>query len=547
VAFIVLIGVLVTVHELGHFLVAKAFNVQVLRFSVGFGPPIVSFKRGETEYQIAWIPLGGYVKMGGMEAFDEVSPEDAPRSFLAQAPWKRALIVLAGPAFNLLFPMLILFFANMGPQEFSAPRLGYVEPDRPAYQAGLRTGDVVTAVDGVKVRSFDEFAGLVVDSETPITIEVLRGTTAVSVSVTPQIITSSTPLGKSSRATIGVQADARPPIIGVATGSSAQAAGLQTFDRILAVDAAPIPDEVELDRVLGEVPEGKVLAVKVVRSSWNEVGGTALARPELVTVSVTRQAGSGYAALGAEPGDLYVWTVASGGAAQKMGLRRGDRLVKVGDRAPRSWRGVTLELEGRDGSPFELVYRHGAEEKSLTAAMAKVTIDDEFKNRFEVYQFGAWPRPAYLDSRGDPLGRGSPAAKVMLSLGPKEAARFAIKTVPRLIAQTASALAGIFTGRVPSESLGGPIMLFQVAQKSAEIGVGKFVEMMALISINLGLVNLLPIPVLDGFSLLAALWEAVRRRPIPMRFREYANRVGLAMLAVLMVMVFKNDITKLFR
>jgi regulator of sigma E protease len=221
--------------------------------------------------------------------------------------------------------------------------------------------------------------------------------------------------------------------------------------------------------------------------------------------------------------------------------------VKVGDRAPRSWRGVSLELEGRDGSPFELVYRHGAEVKSLTAAMAKVTIDDEFKNRFEVYQFGAWPRQVYLDPRGDPLGRGSPAAKVLLSLGPKEAARFAIKTVPRLIAQTASALAGIFTGRVPSESLGGPIMLFQVAQKSAEVGVGKFVEMMALISINLGLVNLLPIPVLDGFSLLAALWEAVRRRPIPMRFREYANMVGLAMLAVLMVMVFKNDITKLFR
>src|SRR3954471_4692970 len=103
-SFILLLGVLVTVHELGHFLVAKACGVKVLKFSIGFGPRIFGFTRGETEYRLAWIPLGGYVKMAGEQPFEELSPEEAKRGFLAQAPWKRGLIVLAGPAFNLIFP-----------------------------------------------------------------------------------------------------------------------------------------------------------------------------------------------------------------------------------------------------------------------------------------------------------------------------------------------------------------------------------------------------------------------------------------------------------
>src|SRR5512132_4060217 len=152
----VLLGVLVTVHELGHFLVAKACNVKVLRFSVGFGPALLKFHRGETEYRLAIVPLGGYVKMAGDMPYEELPPEDAARGFLAQPPWKRGLIVAAGPVFNLVFPVLVYFFVFFGAHQAESTRIGAVEPGLPAAEAGLRPGDRILKVDGEKVETFGE-------------------------------------------------------------------------------------------------------------------------------------------------------------------------------------------------------------------------------------------------------------------------------------------------------------------------------------------------------------------------------------------------------
>ena len=138
---LILLGVLVFVHEFGHFLVAKAAGVKVLRFSIGFGPRIFGFQKGETEYRVAWLPLGGYVKMAGEQPNEELSPEEAKRGFLAQAPWKRMLIVAAGPGFNLLFPILLYFVVSLGVHERISTRIGSVEPGLPAAEAGLRPGE----------------------------------------------------------------------------------------------------------------------------------------------------------------------------------------------------------------------------------------------------------------------------------------------------------------------------------------------------------------------------------------------------------------------
>src|SRR6185369_17006658 len=190
VAFAVFLGVLVTVHELGHFLVAKACGVKVLKFSIGFGPRIFGFTRGETEYRIAWIPLGGYVKMAGELPHDEVAPEDARRSFLAQPPWKRAAIVVAGPVFNLIFPVIAYFFVNLGSVEVRSTRIGYVEPGKPASVAGIKPGDRVKSVNGIEMKSFDAipeaFVGLF-DRPVPIVVE--RDGQPLSLSVTPNKFT----------------------------------------------------------------------------------------------------------------------------------------------------------------------------------------------------------------------------------------------------------------------------------------------------------------------------------------------------------------------
>src|SRR5215475_4066597 len=154
-AFVLLLGALVFVHELGHFLAAKALGVKVLRFSIGFGPRLIGFTRGETEYRVAALPLGGYVKMAGEVPGEDVSPEEEARSYLAQSPWKRMLIVAAGPAFNLIFPLLVFFLVIVSYPQPSTAVLRVV-PGMPAEAAGIKVGDVVTEVDGRPVRSLEE-------------------------------------------------------------------------------------------------------------------------------------------------------------------------------------------------------------------------------------------------------------------------------------------------------------------------------------------------------------------------------------------------------
>ncbi len=549
VAFAVFLGVLVTVHELGHFLVAKACGVKVLKFSIGFGPRIFGFTRGETEYRIAWIPLGGYVKMAGEQPHDEVTPEDAKRSFLAQPPWKRAAIVVAGPVFNLIFPVIAYFFVNLGAVEVVSTRIGYVEPEKPAAMAGMKPGDRVKSIDGVEVKSFadlrEAFNGKF-DRALPIVIE--RDGKELSLSVTPMKVVDRDMVESTERGLIGIAPDPRAAIVGVPAGTLADQAGLQTFDRIAKIGDKVIHDELELNEVIEAIPVGTELDLTVLRSGLGESGGMKFVIPEIKTLKLTRTEGEGFAALGgAELGDLYVWTVSPGTPADKAGVKRGDRIVAIDGKQLRSYMFFANTLQNLDTKPFKLTWRSGAEEKTTELAQAHIKITDELKNELEILDLGILARPAFTGRAPDVLAGGSRLDKVTLHIGPKEAFLASVKIVPQITRKIAIVIGKLFTGDVAFSTVGGPVTLYLVASKSAEAGLDSYMQSMAILSINLGLMNLLPIPVLDGFALLAALWEGIRRRPIPIRAREYANMVGLAMLALLMVMVLKNDITRLLR
>src|SRR5215468_12418720 len=241
-AFVLLLGALVFVHELGHFLFAKAVGVKVLRFSIGFGPPLFSFTRGETEYRIAALPLGGYVKMAGEVPGEDAAPEDEARSYLAQSPWKRMLIVAAGPAFNLIFPLLVRFLAVVSfPQP--STRVLTLEPGLPASHAGMKLGDVITEIDGQPVHTFDEMRRIIeprAGQRIPVIVQ--REGERVKLALTPvQSPTTSTP-GR-PRGMIGVSPSARVPLLGVPAGSAAEKLGLRTFDRVVSLDGQPVTDQ----------------------------------------------------------------------------------------------------------------------------------------------------------------------------------------------------------------------------------------------------------------------------------------------------------------
>jgi regulator of sigma E protease len=532
----ILLGVLVFVHEFGHFIVAKSLGVKVLRFSIGFGPRVVGFTRGETEYRIAWLPLGGYVKMAGEQPGEELPPEEAKRGFLAQPPWKRALIVFAGPFFNLAFPILVFFFVSLGTHQAISTRVGSVEPGLPAAQAHLRPGDRIVAVDGAAVKTFDELRDALQPAfsrETTLSVE--REGKTFQTTLVPTKNLESNPIETVPRGMIGITPVTHAAVVGVPPGSAAEKAGLKNFDRVLSVDGKPVKSEEAFIRAIEAA--GAQVQLTVARERPLDVPGASVTAPSVVTLTVPKQVGEGYAGIGAQSAELYVARVLPDSAAARAGIAPGDKITSVNGKALESTLNLSIALNNLGAKPFTLTWEHQGQPRQAQVTQQSLTQKDEFGTDATQLDLGArFHQPSEAE-----IGE---AEMIPVTLGVGAALARSFQIVPEITGKMVKVIAYLFTGRVPFKSVGGPVMIYQMASKTAQAGLDPFLNLMALISINLGLMNLLPIPVLDGFHLLAALWEGIRRRPIPVRAREIANMVGLAMLVVLMVLVFKNDLTR---
>lgn len=537
--FIVFLSVLVFVHELGHFLAAKAVGVKVLRFSIGFGSKIFGFKRGETEYWFSWIPFGGYVKMAGEQPYDEVSPEDAARGFLAQAPWKRALISLAGPAFNLVFPILIYFGMFVTPHEVTSTRVGSLVPGLPAAEAGLKPGDHLVAVDGVKVETFAEVKqALQPRYDKPVSLTVEREGKSFVIQLNAVRSMDANPVEVVAQGMIGISPYALPPVVGVPAGSPAEAAGLQTFDRILSINGVLTKDEVMFHQAL-EKASG-TLELKVARFEPVRTPGLDGRAPRVLAVKLEKQPGEDYAALGAERSDFYIQQVLPGHPAEQAGIKAGDRIVAINGHPPRSMTLLETELVELADKPFTLEWRSG---KELKKAELRQQAQDKFSSGTKVYgveALGLVPRSFTAAEVG-------PAETVVQRLGVGSALMAGVTETVDNVRMQVILLSRLFTGRLSVKNVGGPLAMYDIAIQSAKAGVQGYLGSMAMISINLGLVNLLPIiPILDGFQLLLAFWEGIRRRPVSLRTREVAQMVGLVMLFMLMALAMRNDIVRKF-
>ncbi len=547
-SIVVLLGGLIFVHELGHFLVAKAMGVKVLRFSIGFGPRLFGVTRGETEYRVSILPLGGYVKMAGDDPSEQPAPEDRGRGFLEQPPWKRLLIAVAGPGANLVFPAVIylaLALAQNG-NPTAGPVIGTVSPGSPADQAGLLPGDRILSVAAPgeparPVRYFGDLRDLVSPhAGTPLAFELERdGRRIPPITITPSSERESNPIETTERGVIGVTPYHAPALVAPATPGAA--GPLEPFDLVVKAAGAPVRNAGDLERALARAPCAPI-DLEVVREGALRMPGAALASYATVPLhGVPTCAGDVRSIRLADPTvSSFVAAVEPGSPAARAGLRRGDAIVAVNGRPVRSLLRDLPAGEWKPGVPVKLALADG---RTIEIVPGRRTVKDELSGKqVDLPVVGFEP-----DRRVPVDPKALVASQVPLDRGLGEIAGLAVQQLHEVVRITVLGIVRIATGKISFGNVGGPLMLFQIAREAAEEGWESFLFKMALISVNLGLMNLLPIPVLDGGHIAQAAVESVTRRPLSMRAREVANVVGLVLLVVLMGFVFTNDIARLLR
>jgi regulator of sigma E protease len=423
-AFLFVLGVLVFVHELGHFLAARRVGVRVLTFSLGFGPKILKFTRGDTEYCVAAIPLGGYVKMAGENPDDPRSGQ--PDEFLSKTKWQRFQILIMGPLMNIVLAVIVLAVvlaqgAHVAAYRDEAPVVGVVVRGSPAERVGLMVGDRILAVGSDSVETWEQLLMKVaMKANRDVELSVRRSGQTMTVSVRPE------PEGQFEVGTLGVLPNTHPIVDSVISGGPAEKAGLKSKDEILTIDGEPM-----------------------------------VFRSQLITAISER-----------------------GGKNTELTVKRGTE---------------TLTL-------------HATPVKRGARGMMDMYLTDRVKS---------------------------------FTPGPLEAVKLSIEENVESSGLIFTTLAGLFTGETSVRQLQGPVGIAQLSGESAAEGWIPLFSLMAMLSINLGILNLMPIPVLDGGHILILLLEGIARRDFSMRVKEKMLLAGFVVLMMLMVTVIYNDLTRI--
>lgn len=538
--FILLIGVLIFVHEMGHFLFAKLFDVKVHKFSLGFGPKLAGFKKGETEYVIAWVPLGGFVKMLGEDPNDEILPEDQGRAFHQKPLWQRYIVVLAGPAFNLIFPIFI-YFVFFAAQTHTVPSvIGKVFVGGPAAEAGLHPGDKIVQIEGKTIRYWEELQSSISDSPgQPIRITIEREGQRFDRLITPQEQISRNRLDMEERVgRIGISPRFELAQIGISDPVSQGArAGLQTGDLVTAVNGIRVERWSQLQKIL-DANRGESLRISYLRpgptvSHFFDLRNLA-PRVTVLDPEPRRDGGKVRYETGLHSAEFFVRDVEKGSPADTIGMRPGDRVIGFNGKPLKYWETILLTLDTKKEMTHSITWiAFGGKEITRSFKLSKRIYVDEYRQEQKRYVFGAQNRI---------LWRG--AEPVAIESRFSTAAAKSVRKTGEIVGVMAIAFVQLFRGAIPRDTIGGPLMLYYTAGVAAEKGWDHFLWMMALISINLGILNLLPIPILDGGHIMFFTIEAVKRRPLSLRAREIASYVGLVLLISLMVFAFKNDIVR---
>jgi regulator of sigma E protease len=437
---VIALGALIIVHELGHFLAAKHAGVWVERFSLGFGPKLLSKTKGDTEYCLSLVPLGGYVKLHRMLEEEPAVEGREAQAFFNKPYLKKLYIITAGVAFNILFAVLLLAVMNMTGYTAFAPVINSVEQGSAGETAGFLPYDKVLAVAGANVRSWDEFLDKLPDkARYPVAVEVERNGEKVALSFTPGFKEEKDLFGDPVRvADTGLSLYISPTVGSTVLGMPAQNAGITAGDIILSIGGEPV-------------------------SEWRDVART------VKSLLLTEE--------GAVPADI----------------------------AP-----LAVEVE-REGKVLN----------------------------FEV-------TPKAMENGTFLLGISAAGGDITIRELPHTALYNGFIQSADIIGMIYKGIGKLVTGRISRDNLGGPIMILTEGSNSAKAGFSYYIFFIALISINLGVLNLLPVPVLDGGYVVMFTVEKLTSRKIGRFARECFQTAGVALLGLLMVFAMYNDIVRFF-
>jgi regulator of sigma E protease len=548
--FLLLVGVLVVIHEAGHFVAAKLLDVRVLRFSFGYGRPLVRATLGETEYQIAIFPIGGYVRILGIEGEDDsASNADRGRSLASRPMWQRLVIILAGPAANLLLPIAIYFAFYIGHNMVGAPVIGDVLDNGVAQRAGLEPGDKVVEIDGNAVRYWEDIEHRVQSAPgKELHVRVARnGNKVFERYLTPieETVWSKDRDGKTSvQGRVGITYAPFVPLVGVIdAGSPAARAGLRTHDLVISIDGQPVRNWSDVQHHLGKLARRTSL-VYFRGSELPGIPAVELLAPgfaDLVPDSQLDQTLKRSSYTGIEHAEMFVARVDPGSPADSAGLRTGDLIVSLDDKPVAHWIDLDQRLQAEPTRTFKVTWKRaaaGGKTETLTAELTQVWRKelDEYEHTITRLVFGAH----------NDVDRGTGA------MTPVEG-RFgyafgkALERTGDTIRTMVTGFFQILGGDKPSEAVSGPLSLYHITKGASDQGWDAFWLMIALISINLGLINLLPIPMLDGGHLLVFGVEGVRRKPLSQKARVRIQQAGLVLIVLITILASRNDVMNLFR
>lgn len=545
--FLLLVGVLVVIHELGHFAAAKLLDVKVLRFSLGYGRPLVRVKLRETEYQIAAFPIGGYVRILGIESDDKPTPDkgprgDAGRSFASRPLWQRLVIVFAGPAANLVLPVIIYFVFFAGHSVLPAAQIGDIIEGGAAARAGLEPGDRVLEIDGRTIRYWEEIETAVRSSPgKELHLRVSRNGKVFERYLTPVEETIRKREGAvTKQGRVGITHAPFVPLVGVIDGESPAArAGLRTGDLIISVDGQPVRNWSDVQHHVGKFARRASLVyfrgteMPGVPQIHLLAAGFADVVPETqLDTTLNRQSYTGL-----ERAEMFVARVEPGSPADIAGLRPGDLVVALDGAPIAHWVDLDQRLQAEPNRTFKLTWKRAVAGKTETMSAEVTQVRrkhlDDYDHTVTRLVFGA---------RND-VDRGT-GATIPIDGRFGFALSKALERTGETISTMVSGFFRIVGGDTPSDALGGPLMMYRVASVSGNQGWDSFLLMLALISINLGLINLLPIPMLDGGQLVVFALETVQRGPLSTKLRERVQLAGLILVGLITVLALRNDIMR---